>query len=677
MYEAGRGFLSSLLPFTSSSPSLTSIPPLPQFPSAPPRQQRKPTELRQLLRALSLTHDRSDSEDSEEEDDDSEEEGGEDVNEEEVDSEVDEARVDESEEEEEMMRADADEDELLSLVRSRIEKKKNGAKLLEAFDEKWREMQEVERKQGWSRERTRLHEHRFVPGAPRLLPNCTTPVDFFHQLLPVAFIDAMVERTNTYAVARHLRRKENVGSTVAVNAVEAAPQLDEEKNQPQPTERKEMLAFIGCVLCMGINVLRDTKRYWSADLGTPLIKDTFSRNRFLHLLRCLHIEDVEAEHDPQDRLHKIRELHDLIRTRSQAAYYPAQHLTIDEAMVGFQGRHKMKQYVMRKTVPTGFKIWTLVECSTGYVYNFDVYQGKVDRKTTETGQTQAVVNTLLTAVDEQRWHIIGMDGFFSSVPLFKDLYRRGFHAVATTRQNRELFPRTLLTLNAELKEGQYIYRQCGNIVCVSWKDQKPVNLLSTYCDPMVTTAVSRWRKSTKGGRRDKAVDVQCPEVVVEYHRWMRGVDVFSQRESYARPGRKSRRWWPRLAWFLIDMAVSNAYVLYRQYAAGLSPQPAAAKSPTEFRRALINALVGTFTSRKKRGRPWHPVKLSADEPQHIPQLHREKAQPCVVCARNVRVGAGGNKPRTREGCRTCRVAVHINCWKEHLPHDEREDEMEN
>jgi hypothetical protein len=193
MYEAGRGFLSSLLPFTSSSPSLTSIPPLPQFPSAPPRQQRKPTELRQLLRALSLTHDRSDSEDSEEEDDDSEEEGGEDVNEEEVDSEVDEARVDESEEEEEMMRADADEDELLSLVRSRIEKKKNGAKLLEAFDEKWREMQEVERKQGWSRERTRLHEHRFVPGAPRLLPNCTTPVDFFHQLLPVAFIDAMVE----------------------------------------------------------------------------------------------------------------------------------------------------------------------------------------------------------------------------------------------------------------------------------------------------------------------------------------------------------------------------------------------------------------------------------------------------------------------------------------------------
>ena len=99
------------------------------------------------------------------------------------------------------------------------------------------------------------------------------------------------------------------------------------------------------------------------------------------------------------------------------------------------------------------------------------------------------------------------------------------------------------------------------------------------------------------------MDVQCPDVVVEYHNWMRGVDVFSQRESYARPGRKSRRWWPRLAWFLVDMAVNNAYVLYMQYAAALPSRPAAAKSPTEFRRALINALLGTFTSRKKRGRP--------------------------------------------------------------------------
>lgn len=177
----------------------------------------------------------------------------------------------ESDDEEEVVRADADEDELLSSVRSRIGKKKNGQKLLDEFDEKWKGMLAEEQKQGWKRERTRLHEHPFVPGAPRPLPNCTTPLDFFYQLLPVSFIDAVVERTNTYAVARRLRRKENLGMTVNVNAP-PAPQQEEEKKQPQLTDRKELLAFIGCVLCMGINVLRDTKRYWSADLGTPIIK---------------------------------------------------------------------------------------------------------------------------------------------------------------------------------------------------------------------------------------------------------------------------------------------------------------------------------------------------------------------------------------------------------------------
>ena len=578
----------------------------------------------------------------------------------------------EEEEEEEVVRADADEDELLSAVRSRIEKrKKHGKKQLEEFDAKWKEMLAEKQTQGWSRARTPLRDHPFVPRAPPPPPNCTTPMDFFHQLLPEAFIDAVVERTNAYAVARRLRRKENTGRTVnAIVPPVAARQEEEKKTQPPPTDRQELLAFIGCVLCMG-----------STSCATPsatgrLIWALPSSRRPSHAIdfsiSCAVSPSKTSMRNPTWRTASARS-ESSTSSSGPGHRRPTTPLSTSlstRPMVGFQGRSKLVQFVLRKTIPTGFKISLLVESATGYVYNLEVYQGKVDKRKSETGQTAAVVNSLLTPLDPQRWHIIGMDGYFSSVPLFKDLYSRGFHAVATTRINREAFPKTLLTLNTELEEGQYIYRQCGNIVVVSWKDQKPVNLLSTYCDPMVTSAVPRWRKSTRGGRREKKVDVQCPEVVEEYHKWMRGVDVFSQRESYSRPGRKSRRWWPRLAWFLIDMAVNNAWVLVCQYATTVSPRPAAAKSPTEFRRALINALVGIFTSRKKRGRPWHTPKLAAGEPQHIPQLHREKAQPCVVCARRVRVGAGGNKPRTREGCRTCGLAVHINCWQEHLPHDE-------
>jgi len=49
---------------------------------------------------------------------------------------------------------------------------------------------------------------------------------------------------------------------------------------------------------------------------------------------------------------------------------------IDEAMVGYKGKSKMRQYIASKAQDTGFKVWIAVDCETGYVFNFDVYTGK-------------------------------------------------------------------------------------------------------------------------------------------------------------------------------------------------------------------------------------------------------------------------------------------------------------
>jgi hypothetical protein len=266
-----------------------------------------------------------------------------------------------------------------------------------------------------------------------------------------------------------------------------------------------------------------------------------------------------------------------------------------------------------------------------------------------------------------------MDGFFSSAALFDSLYQRGFYAVGTTRVNRADFPTSLTFLNQRLKAGQHLYRQRGNLVCVTWMDKKPVNFFSTYCDPIVMGTVQRWRATKRGGRKDKTVTLPCPEVVTEYHTWMRGVDVFSQRESYSRIGRRARRWWPRLAWFLIDMAINNAYILYRQYMAGQEEKDVAAESSKAFRRALMKALVGTFTARKKRGRRSTQPRFASGEVPHIPKL-RSVDQVCTVCSKTMRRSQGKHKPRTREGCETCGVAVHFACWKGHLPREEEGEE---
>ena len=300
-------------------------------------------------------------------------------------------------------------------------------------------------------------------------------------------------------------------------------------------------------------------------------------------------------------VHKVRELIKVVSENAQAAYYPSQHLTIDEAMVAFKGRSKLRQNVPNKKNPNGFKVWMLVESSSGYVVNFQVFEGRGDDGP-ETGHAQRVVKDLIAVLDEQRWHVIGMDGFFSSIALFDSILTRGFYAVATTRNWLTGFPKSLLAVSSRLTQGQWLCRQRGQLTIVSWFDRKPVNLLSTYCDASKQAEVGRWRRSPTTGRRDRRARLLCPEAVVEYHAWMRGVDIFSQRESYSRPGRKSRRWWPRLAWFVIDMAVTNACVLYSQHQAGAGLP---AIKPKAFRRVLMLALVGKLHSEDEARAAFH------------------------------------------------------------------------
>ena len=528
---------------------------------------------------------------------------------------------------------------------------------------------EDEEKAGWTMVSSEVKAHAFDPpqhGPYPTLNACTTPLDFFHAILPLTFFDFVVERMNAYAEVRAQGKE---------NRPPGQPSRDP-LGAWTDTSVPEVLAFVGCMLCMGINNLGNTKDYWSADVGPPFVTQTFQRDRFLQLLRCFHLSDPSDPGAPKDRIHKIRRLNNLIVKQSQAVYYPTRHLTIDEAMVGFKGRTKLKQHIPAKSADTGFKIWMLVDCETNYVFNFQIFQGKGEEGP-ESGQSQRVVNDLITPLDQHRWHIIGMDGFFSSVPLFDSLLARGIYAVATTRSWLTGFPSSMVLINKQLEEGQWLLRQRGNMVCTSWMDRKPVNLLSTYCDPLTEDEVLRWRQSSARGRRDRRVRLMCPSVLVQYHHWMRGVDVWSQKESYYHIGRKSRRWWPRLAWFLIDMAVSNAYVLYARYAAAQPeprlPTPGAATQKA-FRRALMQALVGTFTARKKRGRP-PSVRVARGEP-HIPRL-RMPRRTCTVCASQHSTSRGGHKPRTTDGCETCGVAVHIACWRAHLPREDDGDDTDS
>ena len=55
----------------------------------------------------------------------------------------------------------------------------------------------------------------------------------------------------------------------------------------------------------------------------------------------------------------------------QAAHEPSQQLSVDEAMV----RSSMKQYMPKKPIKRGFKIFCLCDANGSYLQQFQIYTG--------------------------------------------------------------------------------------------------------------------------------------------------------------------------------------------------------------------------------------------------------------------------------------------------------------
>ena len=118
-----------------------------------------------------------------------------------------------------------------------------------------------------------------------------------------------------------------------------------------------------------------------------------------------------------------------------------------------------------------------------------------------------------------------------------------------------------------------------------WKDTKLVSFLSTQSNPVSDVTVN-----TKQ-RDGSLVEVSTVPATISYNKNMGDVDFNDQHRKYYSVGRKSRKWWHYLLWFLVDVSIINGHILECEAQNHLS------RSQMDFRLELAKKLIGNFSSR--------------------------------------------------------------------------------
>ena len=203
---------------------------------------------------------------------------------------------------------------------------------------------------------------------------------------------------------------------------------------------------MGFNILMGIVRLPSIEDYWKKDphLNYSPIASRISRDRFRDIRRYLHFADNSTLLSPgepgSDRLAKVRPLIDKINQRCSEVYNLSQDVSVDEAMVKFQGRSALKQYIPNKPVKRGIKVWVLADSNNGYFHTMQVYTGKTNTPEKQLGAR--VVKDLTRSLAGKHHHVY-FDNFFTSVKLLEDLEKDGIYACGTARTDRVGFPEAL------------------------------------------------------------------------------------------------------------------------------------------------------------------------------------------------------------------------------------------
>nr|XP_037282464.1 piggyBac transposable element-derived protein 4-like [Rhipicephalus microplus] len=207
-----------------------------------------------------------------------------------------------------------------------------------------------------------------------------------------------------------------------------------------------------------------------------------------------------------------------------------------------------------------------------------------------------------------------------------------------------------------MDRGSYLWRRKRDVIAYQWRDTKNVHLMSNYHEPECRVDVQRTLPN------GKKISVECPQVVKDYNAWMGGVDKFDQKRNAYPADRRSKRWWSRIFYFILDAAIVNAFIQansienvgYLHFRLKLGRQLIAQRSFRKPRRTITafknkrgksngRAMTGVPDESRFSGNTHHPSFTGT----------RRRCRWCSTSKREV---------RTRYMCKVCNVPLCATCF---------------
>ena len=360
----------------------------------------------------------------------------------------------------------------------------------------------------------------------------------------------------------------------------------------------------------------------------------------------LHAEIVSAQgSNTRTRLQLITGYLDYINSRLLNHFTPDKEICVDESVVKFKGRVSFITYNPKKPTKWGIRIYTLADSGTGYICGILPYYGSLTTQTlirpdlpVSTRNPLHLYTMLSNRVPGAQGHHMFTDRYYTSYILAIELRKLKSHLTGTIMPNRKQLPDAIRKRQLPKEKSMVAYRKIDNFV-VAWKDKRIVTLFTNFHN----AAMSNVERTLRHGVQTV---VRKPDVVVNYIKFMGGVDLADQYASTYCFMRKSLKWWRKLFFWGLEISLINSYILYKLVKKQRNERPL---NHLQFRKILVKQLKGDF---RQQRRPSTSTSNS-DEIRLNGKLHvmlSGTKSDCKVCS--IRNKPGG-RHETTYYCDTC------------------------